>query len=186
MYFPKSEQEIKIIKTLIEYPKREWVIKELSEESGVSKATVWRKLKRLEDKGFLEKEKKGRTIVTKVKNPKLLQNIIKGTQPHIEVMKHAAKQFAEKAKKLEKIKKIILYGSVARETASPESDIDILILISGKDEEIIEEVKLIANKISSQESFKITPTIITESKFKKMKKHGEEFAENIKKEGKEL
>jgi len=183
MYFPKSEQEIKIIKSLINYPNREWTIKELSKESEVSKPTVWRKIKRLEKKGFIEKSKKGRTIVVEVKNPRLLRNIIRGTQPHNEAKKEVAKEFAQEIKKLPGVNKVILYGSVARGTADEESDIDILVLTKKDNEETQREVESIADKISSKESFKIMPDITTNSKFKIMEKHGDLFAKNIEEEG---
>ncbi len=186
MYLPKSKNEIKIIKTLIDYPKREWTIKELSKESEVSKSTVWRKIKRLKKKGFIEEDRKGKTIIAKVKNPKLLQNIVKGTQPQNLAKKETAKEFTQKIKELPKVEKCILYGSVARGTATKESDIDILVLTKEADEETEEKVMAIADKMSSKESFKIMPDLMTMQKFKILKKHDDPFAKNIEEEGETL
>lgn len=183
MYLPKNKKELKIIKTLIEYPKRRWTLTDISEESEIPKTTVWRSINRLEDKNFVEVSKKRNLNIIKVKNTDVFKRILELSSSDIKEMKKTAEEYADEIKKINGVKKCILFGSVARGTADFNSDIDILILVEEKNKEIEEKIRDTADKINSKKSLRIMPDIMKEKRFKKMKKKGEQFAEHIEKEG---
>ncbi|MFO7991234.1 MAG: nucleotidyltransferase domain-containing protein [Thermoplasmata archaeon] len=181
MYLPKSENELKVIRALMEYPDRNWSLREISDESGVPKTTVWRAVNRLEEKNFLYTSKVGKSTMVNVKNRDVLRRILKFSRAEIDEMEEVAGRFVEEIKGIEGVSKCILFGSVARGTADLNSDIDILVLL--RDEGVEDEILQIAERVSSEESVRITPDILKEDKFELMEKHNDSFAENIEKEG---
>lgn len=186
MYIPKSEKELEVIRTLMEYPERNWSLKQISEESGVSKTTVWRSVNRLEDQNFLKVSQVGNSKMIEVNNRDILRRILELSVSDVREMKEIAKKFVDETKKMDKVEKCILFGSVARGTADLNSDIDVLILLGERDEELEDKISQIAEQISSERSVRIMPDLMEEGMFEFMKKHEDPFAENIEKEGIQL
>lgn len=183
MYLPKSENELKVIKTLMEYPDRNWGLSDISKESAVSKTTVWRAVNRLEEKNFISTSEVGKSKIVEVKNREVLKRILKLSRAEIDELEGAAEIFVEEVGEIEGVKKCVLFGSVARGTADLNSDIDILILLQDEDEKTEDEISQIAERISSEESVRIMPDVMEKERFELMEKHGDSFAENIEKEG---
>ena len=183
MYLPKSEKELKVIKALMEYPDRDWGLSGISEESEVSKTTVWRAVNRLEERNFFSTSKVGKSKLVKVKNRKVLKRILKASRAEIDELEEVAERFVEEVGEIDEVKKCVLFGSVARGTADLNSDVDVLILIQDGDEKTEDEISHIAERISSEESVRIMPDVMEKERFESMEKHDESFAENIKKEG---
>ena len=183
MYLSKSENELKVIKALMEFPDRNWSLRDLSDESGVPKTTVWRAINRLEEKNFVYTSEVGKSKMVKVKNRGVLKKILKLSRAEIDELEEVAKRSVEEIKEIEGFKRCVLFGSVARGTADLNSDIDILILLREEDAKMEEEMSQIAERISSKESVRIMPDIMEEERFELMEKHEESFAENIEKEG---
>lgn len=183
MYLPKSEKELKVIETLMEYPDRDWGLSDISEESEVSKTTVWRAVNRLEERNFVSTSEIGKSKLVKVKNRKVLKRILKVSRSEIEELEEVAEKFVEEVGEIDGVKKCVLFGSVARGTADLNSDVDLLILIQEGDEKTEDEISQIAERISSEESVRIMPDVMEKERFELMEKHGDSFAENIEKEG---
>ncbi len=183
MYTPKSEKELEIIRTLMEFPDRDWSLKQISQESGISKTTVWRSVNRLEDRDFLTTSKVGNSKVVRVKNRNVLCRILKLARVEIDELEEVAEEFADEVKELGDVKRCVLFGSVARGTADLNSDVDVLVLVDEKGRGIEDEILQTAERISSERSARVMPDIMEESRFGIMKKHGDSFAENIEKEG---
>lgn len=182
MYLPKSERELSVIKALLEYPEREWTLNDLSDESGVSKTTVWRAVSRLDDRGLVEKSKMGKTSVIKVRNKEVLGRIVEMAFAEVKEMREIAEEYVEELKEIDGVKSCILFGSVARGTADLKSDIDVLIL-ADEVEEVEDEINLITNRVSSEKSVQIMPDVMKESKFRNMEKHDANFSRKIEGEG---
>ena len=183
MYLPKSEKELKVIKALMEYPDRDWGLSDISEESEVSKTTVWRAVNRLEERNFVSTSEVGKSKLVKVKNRKVLKRILKASRAEIDELEEVAERFVEEVGEIDEVKKCVLFGSVARGTADLNSDVDVLILIQDGDEKTEDEISLIAEMISSEESVRIMPDVMEKERFELIEKHDESFAENIKREG---
>ncbi|MDR1819216.1 MAG: nucleotidyltransferase domain-containing protein [Methanobrevibacter sp.] len=83
------------------------------------------------------------------------------------------------------IEKIILYGSVAREEDNENSDIDLLIVTDGSNDEFIkEEVSNKAWEVLLKDGEYISLIFKTNSYFQKHKKHS--FISNVIKDGVEI
>jgi len=183
MYLPKSENELKVIKALMEFPDRNWSLRDISDESGVPKTTVWRAVNRLEERNFVSTSEVGKSKMVEVKNRDVLKKILKLSRAEIDELEEVAKRFVEEIKEIEGVKRCVLFGSVARGTADLNSDIDILVLLREEVKKIEEEISQIAERINSEESVRIMPDIMEEERFELMEKHEDSFAENIEKEG---
>jgi len=98
-----------------------------------------------------------------------------------EVLEKFRKRVLDKLGK--RIYSIIVYGSVARGTATKDSDIDILVI--GKDRKDWETVSRIAYEIDFENGFRtfITTIFLTEDEFKHRLKVGDPFLHNVLKEG---
>lgn len=85
----------------------------------------------------------------------------------------------------DKIIDFIVFGSYARGKESPESDLDILIVVSQKDKEIESEILEIAYEIMWENNFRplISVEIMTKEHFEWLKEVKSSFYENIEKEG---
>ena len=93
--------------------------------------------------------------------------------------KQIAKEFAETIKS-DKIKQIILFGSVARGDDTPDSDIDILIVSDNK-KEIEPLINDTAFQIILEKQGVISPHIASESKLDQIKDYS--FMKNIRRDG---
>ncbi|RLJ03033.1 MAG: hypothetical protein DRP11_01870 [Candidatus Aenigmatarchaeota archaeon] len=181
-----TPERLNIIRTLLNFPKREWSISDLAEESDSSYATTWRCVRDLENYGIIRSNMIGKTrVFSLVENNPYLQQIktfLKtSTTPVINLMRGFAR---EMSKKFPQIKTVILFGSYARGTAKPESDVDILILTRSKiPEEIEKRISEYCSRKSTVIGRKIMPDIMSTGEFRRMVREGDEFAMNIQKEG---
>jgi predicted nucleotidyltransferase len=91
--------------------------------------------------------------------------------------KAVIKDFINKIKKVDGIKKVILFGSVARDQEKLTSDIDIAVVTKGKKEIIEKEVNEIVDEILQKSKMVIVPLFLTEKEMKENK----QFEEEIKK-----
>ncbi len=86
---------------------------------------------------------------------------------------------------LDNLKAIILYGSVARGSATEESDIDIAILVESDDKEMYDRLLDVVVEMDLENDVVISTVIIEEEQFEKWKE-ALPFYKNIKKEGIQL
>src|SRR3989338_784795 len=164
-----NEKELGIIKKLIDYPERIWMLTELSKESGIPKTTVWRIINRFVDLDIVLKSYAGKTETVKIKNNDYLKELLKILDIDQNYMKEIAKKYAKEIYKIKAVKKCILFGSVARNTANLKSDIDILILITKTCKFLEDEVNIITEKMSHESGVRVMPDIVEIKKFKKWK-----------------
>lgn len=85
----------------------------------------------------------------------------------------------------EKLKSVILYGSYARGDNRDESDIDIMILVDMKDEDLKNYYKYfvsLMSDVSLEYDVLLSPVILNKNQFEKYKKEVP-FFENVMKEG---
>lgn len=85
--------------------------------------------------------------------------------------------------KLSGVRKVLLFGSVARGTASESSDIDIALVVKKYDKKTKEKVYGIIEKLESRYKREIQVHYFTESELKDKK---DNLAEQVRKEGKDL
>ncbi|KXA91730.1 hypothetical protein AKJ57_00130 [candidate division MSBL1 archaeon SCGC-AAA259A05] len=178
-----NENELKVLKKLLDRPGKEWTSKEVAEETDTSKPTAWRILKNYSDLGALSERQVGRSKTFKIEKRGFLEKLVSREDPVTLYLRDVAEEFAEEASDLEEVKKIILYGSVARNSANLESDVDVLVVVSGQVED---ELYGIGSEISEREGCSIVLDVLTEEELDKMKRARDPFLKTLREEGKVL
>ena len=84
------------------------------------------------------------------------------------------------------IAKMILFGSVARGSAGPDSDIDILVLWNGDRFEGLKDLGVIAFNMIIENNSYISLKVMTPEDFEVLRKRNSGFIKNILREGKVL
>ena len=123
-----------IVKTLFEYPLRQWSCSALEELTKISHATVFRTLSGLKNFGILKtiKVNKKDLVYELVSDSPLAVELKKAININIITAKSAAANLVDLIKS-KSIYSIILYGSSVIGNLKQDSDIDILIVLNKHD-----------------------------------------------------
>ncbi|MFB6208713.1 MAG: nucleotidyltransferase domain-containing protein [Candidatus Nanohaloarchaea archaeon] len=158
---------------------RKWHISELASESGVSQPTVSRTVEKLEENSVIDIRKKGRQKIVFVKRKDYLSDLIKVLLDQHNYLKKAADKFADKAREIEEVESIKLFGLVAQGTTDFGSDIDLLVVLNTKKEKVRDELMMLAEKTSDETGLHLSPTIMTEEKYSKEVEMETRFARSV-------
>lgn len=174
-----SEKKLKVIKTLLEYPEREWTINEISKTAKTSYPTTWRLIKVLDRVGVLKSRKKANLRLIKLNrsSPYLpyLRSLFK---LELRPLFDLAKEFAKRVKKEVGVRSVILFGSVVKGTASIDSDIDILVL-TFRYKEKEDKILKIASEMEAKAGKTISPIVMDVNEFRRDYKKGDQFARSV-------
>lgn len=98
------------------------------------------------------------------------------------------KEFSDDVKSLfgDRVSRIILYGSYAKEEEAPGSDIDIAVILEEKKKEDRKEVQELAERWMQDIDLRFSPRVFEKEEFEKKAKQGYGFHENVEKEGVEI
>ncbi len=156
-----SENRKKIVKTIFEYPKRQWSCSALEELTKISHATVFRTLNGLRDFGILKSIKinKKDIVYELVKDSPLSKELKKIINIEKITTRKIVNNFINMIKK-KKIYSVILYGSSIIGSLKPESDIDVLIILDKHDKDLEKKIFDIAAKLSSKLNRTISTVIM--------------------------
>jgi len=165
-----SENRKKIVRTILDYPKRQWSCSALEDLTNIPHATVFRTLSGLRDFNILRSVKINRKdilyeLAADLPMTKELEKII-----DIEKIttKKIAKDFVKKIKS-KNIKSIILYGSSVSGKLRPDSDIDILVVLYNHNKIIEKEIYDMAANFSSKLNRTISINIMDIGEIRKEK-----------------
>ena len=153
---------------LLKFPEREFTILELSKESKVPYATAWRSVQALAQQGIILTKTIGKSTVCKLnaKSP-LLKNIKQIFELELSPHRAALAQFVTKVRKLKHVKKIILFGSVAKGTEKPSSDVDTAIIVNKESMNLEKQINEIVDEVLKASRIKIVPLVFTEKELSK-------------------
>jgi len=159
-----------LIEYLMKFPEREFTIFELAKEVGKSYATTWRFVQLLDKVGIIFTKKIGNYTICKL-NPKspYLVEIKKALKLAISPQRSAFKKFLDAIKKIKNVKKVYLFGSVAKEKEKLESDVDVVIIVEKKIKGFEEKIHQIMGQVLEESKIQIVPHILTEKEFNKNK-----------------
>lgn len=173
-----SKNRKEIVRTIFEYPKRQWSCSTLEDLAKVSHATTFRTLHGLREFGILKSIKinKKDMIYELVASPltkelERIMNIDKITA------KKVANDFINKIKS-KNIISAVLYGSSIKGNLKPESDIDILIILENFNKILKKEILNIAAELSSNVNRTISAVIMDVEEIDKEK--SSEFIKSVK------
>jgi len=183
-----SSYKEEVLKELLDNPGYTYTVNEIAEEVTGSYNSVKNFLRELERFDIVSFQKKGGTYLIQYNRDSRYHKVIKTlftaeNQP----LKEAAEKYAEKLMReefSEKIKSIILFGSVARGTADVNSDIDVLILV--EDQEDVEPIESKARNYSERKleiANELVPVVETVEEFRENLEKAERFEKNVAKDG---
>jgi len=180
-----SEGRKNVLKALLNHPDKDWTVPELEKVTGVPHATVWRTISQLEEARVVRSGLLGRKtkVYRLVADSPYLPALKSGLGLEIVPLKEVAEKFARGISELEGVRTCILYGSVARGTASPESDVDVLVLVEKPTRELEARITRAATNLSHSTGCSIVPTVMSAEEFDGMLRAGHEFALGVRKDG---
>jgi len=160
-FVSSSENRKIIVKTIFEYPRRQWSCSTLEELTKIPHATVFRTLNGLKEFSILKSTKINRKdMIYELVNDSPMTQEIKRI---MDIEKIAAKKSANKLIehiRTEQIVSAVLYGSSISGDIKPESDIDILIVLNKHDEPLEKEILNTAAELSSKINKTVSVTIM--------------------------
>ena len=133
----ENKVPVKIIRFFLENPTSNFYEREIQVKTNLSKGSVNKWLKKLEEAGIIEAETKGRLRIFKLNNLNPLIKQLK-TLYIMDKIYHKINEFEGC--------RIFLYGSAARGEYDEKSDIDLLVI--GNNRSVIQRIKEIDNKIN--------------------------------------
>jgi len=156
-----SENRKRIVKTIFEYPKRQWSCSALEELTKIPHATVFRTLKGMKEFNILKSVKINRKdmLYELVRDSPMAQEL----KRILDIEKITAKKIADKfidEIKSKQVLSAVLYGSSISGDIKPESDIDILIVLNKHDKPLEKEILDIAAELSTKMNKTLAVTIM--------------------------
>jgi len=157
----------RVLEVLLARPARRFTIRELAQEAGTPYSTTWRIVGDLESLGAIVTERVGTSrVLSPNQQAPVLQELqsLAGLQlsPH----RLAAKEFAERLGSVPEVRRAILFGSVAKGSEVATSDVDIAIVLRGKDESLVDRIHEIAESVQDRTRMKIVPLFVSEPELK--------------------
>lgn len=151
-----------LLRMLVKFPEREFTILELSKESKVPYATAWRQVQALSQQGIILTKTIGKSTVCKLNTASpLLKEVKLLAGLKLSAHRAALQQFVNKVKKL-KIRKIILFGSVAKRTEKPGSDVDVALIVDRVNAGMENKINEFVDDVLKTSRIKIIPLVFTE------------------------
>lgn len=181
-----SPEKIRVLEVLLRYPTKRFSGREVARLARVSAPGTWRILKLLESHGLLSRIRVGRTDVWQVREEHFLVKKLSKTKSLDKDALSLLKEIVLKHLQGLSVKKLWLFGSVARGTARPNSDLDLLVIVeNGKDKRSAYKNLLNASMdCLSVFGNPLSPIVYSQKEFNKKK--GLPLVVNIKKEGRIL
>ena len=172
-----SENRKKAVRTLFEYPKRQWSCSALEDLMKMPHATVYRTLSGLKDFGILKSTKiNKKDIVYELAGSPLTKELERALNISKITSKQIAKNFANRLKS-ESIHSVILYGSSVKGILKPESDIDVLVVLNEKNKILEGKILDIAAEMSSKANKTISAVVMNMEEVRREK--GSAFIKSI-------
>src|SRR3989338_553102 len=161
-----SENRKEVVKALFEYPKRQWSCTSVEETTKLPHATVFRALKGLAYFGILKQVKiNKKDIIYELASSVLAAELKRAINIDKIAARGIAMEFVSKIK--HNVESVILYGSSAKGSLKPESDIDILVVA---DKAHSKDILDAAADISMKSNRTISPVVIDKKELNNEKK----------------
>ena len=161
----------KVLAVLAAYPQKEWSGLALSKAAKTSQPQAWKALRELSNEGVVLSKKAGNATMWSF-NPKhaLAKPIAQLADP-LQLLVEEIRRHVEKQPAGKKIRKLFLFGSVARGEERHDSDIDIFAQVDdGKDkDEVLQALISAAQEITEEFGNPAIPIVLAS---KEMQKEG--------------
>ena len=181
-----SKNSIKVLRQLAKHENWEFNITELARDVNINKGVLSRLIKKLNENNIIKVNQKGKIMLFKInKENTLIKNLI------IPAFKIEDKLFDEFIKprilklKSKDLLSIILYGSYAKEDFKLTSDLDLLIIIKNKNDQLENEINELKREFLDQDLL-VRVDLMTLKEFKRLYKLKEPLIISIEKNHKIL
>ena len=137
-------------------------IRELAIRSGVPYASTWRLVEDLRRLGALRLEAIGasRRVSVNAGSP-LLDDLRRIAAVQFAPHRNAARRFADLAARVHAVRKVILFGSVARGEETVGSDVDLAVVIDRETRAVRAELDRLAGQVVEETGLPVVPTLVT-------------------------
>ena len=164
-----SDNRKEIVKTLLEYPKRQWSCSALEELTKIPHATVFRTLFGLKYFGILKTTKiNKKDIIYELAGSPLSREINRVLNVEKITAKSIAINFANRIKS-KGVYAVILYGSSVTGILRPDSDIDILVILYMHNPLLEKNILDIAGEISAKANKTLSAAVMDKKELNREK-----------------
>src|SRR3989304_3837505 len=154
----------RVLETLLAKPGRGFPIRELSLEARIPYSTTWRIAGDLESRGAIVSERVGTArVLSPNQQAPVLQELRRLAGLELSPHRLAAKEFAELLANVPRVQRAILFGSVARGSEAATSDVDVAVVLTRKDESVVNRIYELAEGVQDRTRMKIVPLFMNES-----------------------
>jgi len=169
-----------IMATFLKYPQRRFTVRELSGLAGSPYATTWRFIRKLDQAGLILTEKIGSSLscTLNTRTP-FLEEVEKVLEIEVSPQRRAAREFAEKVKGVGGVRRVILFGSVARGEEELASDIDVAVFVTRKSKKTQEKITKIAEGTLERSKMKVVPIVLTPGEVEESEQFSKELERGV-------
>ena len=160
----KSETRKRIILLLLYNQEESFYINQISHLTKSSSGNVQRELRKLEELGLVNKERKGNLVYYKIKKDNPFFSEFKGI---VDKTIGINKIIKENLKELEEVEFAFIFGSYAKGDFNSESDVDLYIIGKVKEEEVYQAIKKAEKEVYRDISYHIATKEEFQEKMKK-------------------
>lgn len=153
----------RIVEILLKYPDREFTINEISRLAEVPYASAWRFIKESEETGVVLLKRVGNYNVCRLnRSSPFMKDVLNALKSRTSPQKAVLESLTIELKKINDIKKVVLFGSVAKNMEKPGSDVDIAVIAKRKNLGLEKAVTDVVDRILQESRIKVVPIILTE------------------------
>ena len=185
------EKRLEVLQYLVNNKEKSFSINEIAENVEASYKTVQVFIGTLEEFGFVESEKHGRTRIVSVNKDSPFLEVFEelgeiDSQPFREVAEDFVEEITERCPN--EIESVVLFGSVARGLPVSGSDIDLLVLVTdqGDVDEVNDEAWSLRDRYSDREGLPINIVTQRVEEFRRNLRNRQPLESRIKQEGEAL
>jgi len=155
----KSKTRVRMLELFLFFPEKNFYLREIARLVKENTNSVRLELKNLEKTGLIKKSKKGNMIFYEINKKSPIYEPLK----IIFMRTESLGKFLEKSLKNKNIKYALVYGSFASGKETEDSDIDLLIVGSIKQSDIVDDISRFERKMLREVNY----VLWTEKEFKK-------------------
>ena len=150
-----------VLNLFLRYPGREFTIREVALETRTPYATVWRVVQDLVALGVLSSKRLGPSHALSLNEKSPVVADLSRLYP-IVLSPHrlAARRFSDRVRSLRDVQRAILFGSAARGTEEPTSDVDVAVVVDRLTERMKGAVRRMAVEVQDETRIAVVPTLL--------------------------
>lgn len=150
-----------VLDVFLQFPRREFTIREVATESATSYATTWRVIQDLVGLGVLSSKRAGHSnVVSLNRRSPVLADVRRLRSLELSPHRHAAKRFAGRLARIPQIRRVILFGSTARGLEGVASDVDVAVVVDRSTEELKRRVRRLAARVRDETGLSVMPILL--------------------------